>query len=161
MLQRAIFRDSTRRCPSAAPSLLERIKFGTAGEKLGGLPAHEAMKFTDRLIGAPCSRGGLATTARVLGNIRAFDRDAFPTLQQTAGDSELADRLLNEPKVPRSFIASDLGSELDEVLLQVRVVAIKPFVNTADHQWLYRYIQIMYSISEGVVRALRKLANIT
>lgn len=72
-----------------------------------------------------------------------------------AGDSELADRLLNEPKVPRSFIASDLGSELDEVLLQVRVVAIKPFVNSADPQWLYRYIQIMYRISEGVVRALK------
>ena len=47
------------------------------------------------------------------------------------GDSELADRLLNEPRAPRSLpVASDLGSALDDVLLQVRVVALKPFVNT-------------------------------
>ena len=73
-----------------------------------------------------------------------------------AGDYELADRLLNEPRVPRSLpVASDLGSALDDALLQVRVVALKPFVNTTDPQWLYRYIQIMYLISEGVDRALK------
>ena len=73
-----------------------------------------------------------------------------------AGDSELADRILNEPSVPRVLpVASDLGSALDDALLQVRVVALKPFAKTTDSLWLYRYIEIMCRLSEGVVKALR------
>ena len=73
-----------------------------------------------------------------------------------AGDTELADRILSEPSVPRVLpVASDLGSALDDVLLQVRVVALKPFVKTTDSQWLYRYVEIMCRLSEGVVKTLR------
>ena len=52
-----------------------------------------------------------------------------------AGDTELADRILSEPSVPRVLpVTSDLGSALDDVLLQVRVVALKPFLKTTDSQ---------------------------
>lgn len=71
-----------------------------------------------------------------------------------AGDAGLANQILasSRPSPPVDQ-TPDLSPELDGVLGQLRVAALKPVVNQLDVRRLHQYIYDVWHLSEHVVRA--------
>jgi hypothetical protein len=100
---------------------------------------------------------GIAAPVLVLANEGASDDELLQFIRaRRAGDSKTADEIVGVARDPRvTADATDLGSVLDEVLLRLRIEAIRPCVNGLDVRLLAAYIEHVVQLSESVLRASR------